>query len=126
MVVLDEAGVGDGGGQPFTFDFTSSAPAFKGTLLQFAGYEALGVAITDDNGVVLAPLITFNPARNILFDFKGTTGNYTAHVSAIGEGGVFGIQIQAVPIPAAMVLFASALALFGVIGRSKKASAAAA
>ena len=127
MVVLDAAdanGIGDNGGSPFLFNFSSDGPKFEGALLEFADYDALGIAITDDTGYVVAPLIEI-PGQSILFSFMGTTGNYTAHVTGIGNG-AFGLEIQAVPIPAAMVLFGSAIALFGVMGRSKKLKAAAA
>lgn len=128
MVVLDEAdanGIGDNGGSPFLFNFSSDAPKFEGALVELLDYDALAIAITDGNGFVGAPIIEFSPAKSILFSFMGTTGNYTAHVTGVGNG-AFGLEIQAVPIPAAMILFGSAIALFGVMGRSKKLKAAAA
>ncbi|MGI9336401.1 MAG: hypothetical protein ACR2RL_24895 [Gammaproteobacteria bacterium] len=133
MVVLgaDVAnGIGDQGntGQPdspFLFPFSSDAPKFEGALVELANYDALAIAVTDENGFALVPQIEFNPGKTILFSFMGTTGNYTAHVAGVGPG-AFGLEIRAVPIPAAMILFGSAIALFGVMGRSKKIRSAAA
>ena len=126
VVILDETRSGDNGGSPFTFNFSDPAPKLFGFLDMMDEYDALGVAITDVNGFVLAPLITFNPATDISFMFDATTGNYTASVSAIGQNGSFRLQIAtdesdflvSVNEPASFGLLA--LGLAGLVAMSRR------
>lgn len=118
VVILDSAdanGIGDNGGSPFEFSFSALGDGpIEGALLEFLDYDSLGISIIDSNGLVVLPLIEFSPAQSILFDFMNLgSGDYTALVSAIGNG-AFGLEIQqalSVPEPPAIALF-----VVGLIG----------
>lgn len=88
-------GIGDGGGSPFLFEFESPAPMFEFALLEFADYESLGLAITDDTGFALMPVI-HSPGSSMMGTFAGTTGNYMARVTGVGNG-AFGLQVVGIP-----------------------------
>ncbi|MGI9331615.1 MAG: hypothetical protein ACR2RL_00480 [Gammaproteobacteria bacterium] len=122
MVVLDSADandVGDNTNTAFRFEFSSNAPRFTGALLEFRDYEVLGIIVSNGSDFV-QPLIQSAPGRNILFSFgAGSTDDYFVNVLAVGSG-AFGLKIEAVPIPAAALLFASALGVTGLLARRRR------
>lgn len=125
MVVLDSGtanGIGSNGGNAFEFSFSSNAPKFEGALLEFADYDLLGITVSDSTGDFVQPLIANAPGQSFLFSFAaGGAGDYIAKVFTSGNG-AFGLEIQAVPIPAAAILFASALGITGLLARRRKAA----
>ena len=120
MVVLERDGMGTG---EFEFSFSSNAPRFVGALLEFGDYDRLGVSVTDGTDTVL-PLVETEPGESILFGFgAGQSGNYVVNVSGLGDDGLFGIKIEAVPLPGAALLLVSALGVGGLLARRRRSSA---
>jgi hypothetical protein len=122
-VVYDDFQVVSGNTVATTAITIPQAGTYKASLVDFefpAPFDILALAITKD----LAP---FDPlgfgfgTGSFLFDVPAP-GTILAHLAAIpGAGGMgaFGIQITAIPLPPASLLFASAMIGMTLIGRRK-------
>lgn len=98
----------------------TQAGTYKASLVDFefpAPFDILALAITQN----LNPLGFGFGTGSFTFDVPAP-GTILAHLAAIpGSGGMgaFGVQITAVPLPPAFLLFASALIGLTLIGRRK-------
>jgi hypothetical protein len=99
----------------------AQAGTYKASLVDFefpAPFDILALAITQN----LNPLGVGFDTGSFIFDVP-VPGTILAHLAAIpGSGGMgaFGVQITAVPLPPASLLFASATIGLALIGRRKK------
>lgn len=113
----------ENGGQ-LVFDFAQDVVAQSLNIYDIdAGQTGGTITLFDRSGNTLAqfaiPDIGDNAWTQILFGNEGTAGVARIVVDLIGEGGIDELAFAAVPVPAAVWLFGSALAGLAVVRRRK-------
>ena len=123
MVLLNEGPVVTGSD---SFAFSFEVPVDTPVLAQIVDYQfpsafdILSLAITKAGESVGQAFAT--PGNGASFIFDATSGEHIAHVAAtIGNGsGAFGLEVRAVPLPAGLLLFGSALMALPIVARRRQ------
>ena len=122
---------------PFQYDFTAAIPPELQTITEVSTLTILGpianlraewfdtggsigfLDVTDGTGALLSP-------GALLLVQILATGNYFLHITGAtlgtGAGFVLGVDVTALPLPPALILFLSALLGLGILGRRRHSS----
>lgn len=118
----------ENGGQ-LIFDFEQDVVAQSLNVYDIDAGQAGGIiTLFDRSGATLAQFAIPDSGDNawtqVLFGSQGTSGVARIVVDLVGEGGIDELAFAAVPVPAAVWLFGSALAGLAVVRRRKDGSPA--
>jgi hypothetical protein len=106
--------------------FLPSQGLFEGlTLRWYVDAGALGATTATDTLMGTLPIGPLNSGPLVLALVEGVNyyARVTGAVAAGGDPGVFGFNLRTTPIPPALLLFGSALAGLGLLGRRSRRSA---
>lgn len=114
-----------------SYTFSASQPSEIAALFEFGtDMQQVNIAIFEvgDTNPITLPQDVFTADAFFNYYFSVAPGDYLIQIDALGDGGdnaSYKVQLFAtpVPLPPAALLFISALAGFGVIGRRKGSKA---